>query len=53
MFPGKFDIWFHSHTIWHIGVVAGAAILLNSFIQMSIAIGDKTCEELMFNNTWY
>ncbi|GAX73700.1 hypothetical protein CEUSTIGMA_g1152.t1 [Chlamydomonas eustigma] len=25
-FPGKFDLWFHSHQIFHIAVVAGALI---------------------------
>lgn len=24
-FPGKFDIWFHSHQLWHLFVLAGAA----------------------------
>lgn len=51
LFPGKFDL-LPSHTFWHLGVLAGAALLLNSFVQMALAIGDQPCSVLL-NSTWY
>ncbi len=51
LFPGRCDL-VPSHTFWHLGVLAGAALLLRSFVQMAIAIGDVPCSVLL-NSTWY
>jgi predicted membrane channel-forming protein YqfA (hemolysin III family) len=51
LFPGRFDL-LPSHTFWHLGVLAGAALLLKSFVQIALAIGDKPCEVLL-NSTWF
>ena len=48
--PGSFD-YFPSHTFWHFGVLAGAGLLLYSFAQSALIIGDQTCEQLL-NSTW-
>lgn len=50
-FPGKFNVFFHSHTLWHLCVVTGAAMLLYSFVNITSEMGDMTCEQL--NATWY
>ncbi|XP_039631842.1 adiponectin receptor protein 1-like [Polypterus senegalus] len=33
-FPGRFDIWFHSHQIFHMLVVAGAVVHLHGISQL-------------------
>lgn len=51
IFPGKFDFAFGSHSIWHVGVIAGAALLLTSFVQVAHNIQDNSCSQL--ETFWY
>ncbi|KAM3172116.1 hypothetical protein ACTXT7_015221 [Hymenolepis weldensis] len=35
LYPGKFDIWFQSHQIFHVFVVMAALVHLNSILEIA------------------
>ena len=51
LWPGRFDYLCGSHSLWHVGVVLGASILLLNFIHVSSFIADNTCQQL--DDGWY
>lgn len=49
--PGKFDYFLQSHMNWHLCVVAGAALLLYSYINIATIISDNSCVAL--EKVWF
>ncbi|VDN97029.1 unnamed protein product [Rodentolepis nana] len=47
-FPGKFDIWFQSHQIFHVFVVVAALVHLNSILE--IAAYRRSRKDCTFHN---
>lgn len=43
--PGRFDIWFHSHTLWHLCVVAAALSWRAALRSMHAEALTRTCTE--------
>ena len=51
IWPGKFDYFFGSHSLWHCGVILGASVLLVNFVMVVTMLGDNSCAQLQ--TTWY
>ncbi len=49
--PGAFDVFLHSHTIWHVFVLCGAGTLFYSYMIVVREVGDQTCAQLA--TTWF
>ena len=49
--PGKFDIWGHSHQLFHIVTGIGAYLQLNAILEMQEYASQTECEKIIFSNT--
>ena len=44
--PGKFDIWGHSHQLFHIVTGIGALLQLNAILEMQEYASQTECENI-------
>ena len=43
IFPGRFDVWFHSHQIFHVLAVTAGVIQLDAIKQLQL-FGNRPCD---------
>ena len=51
LLPGKFDIWGHSHQLFHIVTGIGALLQLNAILEMQEYASQTECENIIISNT--
>ena len=51
LLPGKFDIWGHSHQLFHIVTGIGALLQLYAILEMQEYASQTECENIMISNT--
>ena len=48
--PGKFDIWGHSHQLFHIVTAIGAVLQLHAILEMRQYASDTDCINILLKN---